>query len=572
MSSTLPTNERIQYGRPDSKGVPTFNWTLTDHLIADIVKLVAGPFNVLPVVFVPGIMGSNLKSASTGEPVWRLDSAARFAPLDKPIGLLKKFVFKNAGERQRLLHPDRVVVDDGEALPKQPVGTIHDLATFKARGWGTVGEGSYHEFLCWLEDHLNPSARNPALWRDYFQAEATVSAPLQPGEEPKLFPGIRMGIAGEPFGAQRPFVPLLTDDLLTRSKFQFPVYAVGYNWLASNKLAAEALADRIQQIIAENNKGQYTCQQVVVVTHSMGGLVGRACAQLVGMSERIAGVVHGVMPSVGAAVAYRRCKVGMADEDLQAALVIGRSGREVTAVFAQAPGALQLLPSQNYRAKWLSVYGPDGTLTDSWPKEADGNDPYQSIYANRDRWWGLVNEAWLSPQGGQPIDWERYMKNVLSAKAFHTAIAGKYHPNSYVYFGADKAVPSFEGVAWRIAAGNASTPARGTVSDVMSMGEGDVGEDAGNPRYVGRRLEVIPFGGVYETSDWELHCDKQDGGGDGTVPASSGGAPLAQAGADIQQQFPLNGIDHEGAYRKPVAQRATLYAITKIAASAKRAV
>jgi len=47
-------------------------------------------------------------------------------------------------------------------------------------------------------------------------------------------------------------------------------------------------------------------------------------------------------------------------------------------------------------------------------------------------------------------------------------------------------------------------------------------------------------------------------------------APLAQSGASIQQQFKLTGFDHEKSYKNSVAQRATLFAINKIAGTAKR--
>jgi hypothetical protein len=48
-----------------------------------------------------------------------------------------------------------------------------------------------------------------------------------------------MGLRGEPFGAELPFKSIMSDDLLKRSKFWMPVHAVGYNWLASNAVAAE---------------------------------------------------------------------------------------------------------------------------------------------------------------------------------------------------------------------------------------------------------------------------------------------------------------------------------------------
>jgi pimeloyl-ACP methyl ester carboxylesterase len=530
MSAKPPSAERTQTARPDKSGKPTFDWKLTDSSITDTVRLIAGPFDVLPVVFVPGIMGSNLKSTNGG-PVWRLDTGVGGIPW----GMLKGFATTGPGPRQRLLHPDRCTVDPDGAIPSKLRGSVHSKEEYRRRGWGSVGQGSYHEFLLWLEEELNPAARNPALWLDYYQDQLSVSSAPKQNEQPKLHPGIRMGMKGQPFSAEKPFASVMTDDLLARSKFLMPVHVVGYNWLASNDLAAASLKKRVLEIIKENDVGSFRCEQVILVTHSMGGLVARACAQLEGMEARIAGIVHGVMPAVGAAVAYRRCKMGMRDEDFGAGLVIGSNGQEVTAVFAQAPGALQLLPSQTYAANWLRVQSPDGKIAESWPVAGPaGNDPYEAIYKRRDRWWGLVNEAWLSPTEGQPILWAIFAKNVDKASAFHVDLGEKYHPNTYSFYGADPKQKSFEKVTWKVAAGLApdrlSPPA---ISSVTKMSSLQVRMDGTSPEYVGGETEMSTSasssgGGVstYETSYWELHCEMQDGAGDGTVPTSSGAAPL----------------------------------------------
>jgi hypothetical protein len=99
--------------------------------------------------------------------------------------------------------------------------------------------------------------------------------------------------------------------------------------------------------------------------------------------------------------------------------------------------------------------------------------------------------------------------------------------------------------------------------------------EGSTPAYVGGKTEIVPSGGfgmpaTYESSDWELHCKLQDGGGDGTVPCSSGAAPLADGGGSIRQQVKLTGFGHEPAYHDATAQRAALYAITKIVGQAKR--
>lgn len=567
--------ERGQLARPDEHGKPTFTWQLTGTSLRDTVKLTIPPMLSLPIVFVPGIMGSNLCDLSPKrKPVWLLNSI-----VGQPLSLAKQWIGQKAGPRQKALHPKRTEVFAGGNVPKKLMGTVYQQEVYMQRGWGEVGETSYHEFLLWLEDKMNGQGCNPAKWEDFFyQAFSAIPEPGTHAPEPKLDPGTRMEMRGLPTLAEEGHStePVLSDDLLKRAKCRFPVYACGYNWLASNMVAGKRLKGRIDQIISENNGGAFKCHQVILVTHSMGGLVARYCAQLPGMEEKIAGIVHGVMPSVGAAVAYRRCKVGMKDEDFGAALVIGSTGQEVTAVFAQAPGALQLLPSQGYQARWLHVKDEHGKSIVNLPV----SDPYAEIYLVKDRWWGLIREEWLSPDEGTRIEWDEFSKNINFAKDFHGKIAGKYHPHTFVYYGAgDGKQASFETIKWSMRKGlQPVSGKRPTEQDTAAYTHQMVREEGENQIFVGGKTEIqtvsLPqgeFTSTYDTSFWEIRCNMQDGRGDGTVPASSGMAPRRDGGAHIRQQFRLEGFSHEPSYKNPTAQRVTHYAITKICALAKLA-
>lgn len=559
----------------EARGNPAFEWTLTPTESSDLVKIVVQD-RVLPVIFVPGIMGSNLMDLS-GDPVWRLDTGLGGVPWS----LARKVAPMGPGRRQRLMHPDRTQVDPNGQVPSTAAGTISGRsgrereAAYRERFWGEIGDGPYHSYLQWLEEQLNGQGLNPALWAGFSYAHPMMSAAPVPGEPrpaPELLEGQEMLVRGmAPGTSEKPMVPLMSDDLLKRARARMPVYACGYNWLASNAAAARQLRDRIRQVIAmESRRG--ACEQVLLVTHSMGGLVARRCASLPGMQDMIAGVVHGVMPAVGAAVAYRRCKVGMRDEDFMAGLVIGSNGREVTAVFAQAPGALQLLPSRQYRPGWLKFKDGEGRDLEPAPME----DPYNEIYLRRDRWWGLVREEWLRPGGGIPVSWADYEENMGEAKDFHEALRGSYHSNTYVYYGADERVPSFENVTWTMKQGLApdSNPPPDAPT-VRAMSGADVRDSGRNPLYVGGRLEVVTdagFGGpaTYQSSYWELLAERQDGGGDGTVPSSSGASPMSHASqpTSIRQQFRLVGFEHEPAYNNEGARLVTLHCIQKIAAEA----
>ncbi|CAJ0557394.1 unnamed protein product, partial [Mesorhabditis spiculigera] len=58
-NTTAPRVAPMTY---NARGNPTHTWTMTPSHITDPVICYLPPDGVLPVIFVPGIMGSNLKS------------------------------------------------------------------------------------------------------------------------------------------------------------------------------------------------------------------------------------------------------------------------------------------------------------------------------------------------------------------------------------------------------------------------------------------------------------------------------------------------------------------------------
>lgn len=77
-------------------------------------------------------------------------------------------------------------------------------------------------------------------------------------------------------GAQKDFSALTETDLQRAAGAFLPVHAVGYNWLQSNKTSAEHVAREIDRILAYYRSRNRDAEQVILVTHSMGGLVARA--------------------------------------------------------------------------------------------------------------------------------------------------------------------------------------------------------------------------------------------------------------------------------------------------------
>lgn len=66
---------------------------------------------VIPVIFLPGIMGSNLMDKK-GKSIWRYDDSMSLMGWSLPTSGPK--------ERKRLLHPDRVEVDNRGRIPAPP--------------------------------------------------------------------------------------------------------------------------------------------------------------------------------------------------------------------------------------------------------------------------------------------------------------------------------------------------------------------------------------------------------------------------------------------------------------------
>jgi hypothetical protein len=181
-----------------------------------------------------------------------------------------------------------------------------------------------------------------------------------------------------------------------------PVYAFGYNWLESNRVSGKKLREFIHSIQAE---------KVIIVTHSMGGLVTRWALggnDAGDVATKVLGVIHGAQPVHGAPVAYRRMIAGQEVDGffnilgMLGAWVLGPDGPSITAIFPHAESALELLPSQHYRTndgrrEWLHVQdpgSPDGFQ--SYPKA----DPYKEIYAkssHRD-FWGMIHGEWFQPE------------------------------------------------------------------------------------------------------------------------------------------------------------------------------
>lgn len=534
----MATTERVIIPCFDKKGVVSYK-SITSPPDDSIAVCYMVPDRIIPVIFVPGVMGSNLASIDkkTGptKAVWLLDSNA---------GMARSWITKDAEDRKNLLRPDATTVYRKGTIPE---GTLQSADELRRRGWGEVGFTSYAEGLVWLENTLNDShdAKN----------------------------GQRMGLIGQILEGAIKTEQVAREEISLTYKYRYPVHAVGYNWLDSNAKFAMRLQAKITEFIKFWTDNKFRCEQVIIVTHSMGGLVARHCSENLGMQSKILGIVHGVMPANGAAAVYRRMKAGTENPDKgtwksaaggAASHVLGGNAAEMTAVLSSAPGPLPLLPSVEYGMNWLKFHDGSKELTHlSLPKA----DPYSEIYTVRGKWWSLCDDFLIDPRDKKKerieADWNNFSRLINEkVKRFHEKLQGKYHPHTYAFCGIDEANRAYGQVQWTFTPGQnyGRTAPPKELLDV-SFHRQDNADGYAMP--IRPNMPTHFLGQPSGPHLMPMAVSTPEEAGDGTVPRRSGSVVKGHAKA----YFELLRVKHEPAYKNENAhaQRATLYSIVKIA-------
>lgn len=535
----------------DKEGYPTWQTELSPEENTTRATCIVPPDHVIPVFFVPGIMGSNLKRTGSNDIAWRPDNTWYTA---------KIFGSMRPAKRRQVLNPDNTELDDSGDIPKSALHLFKNAppnvqanwkAEFKRRGWGTVMLSSYGDILYHLERNLNTiydhtqNASDQGLevtsyWqKDIVGIKATVD---------------NDGNSHHPWGVLTGYEALMPDDLKEKvgDKYWFPVYAAGYNWLRSNEEAGKDIAGRIRNAIKNYQDLGFVCEKAIIVTHSMGGLATRAAchADMGNLADIVAGVVHGEQPAIGAAAAYKRMHAGFEARwwnivDILTARALGWSGKEVTAVLSNAPGGLELLPTKRYPARWLKVKA--GDITEIQLPESN---PYKEIYAERDAWWRLMNPEWIEPQVPTPshkaVDkiWEKYLKRLDIAEAFHDKLADYYHPITHAHYGADEKHKAWTTFAWK----------KNRYAHMQEEPPLGIALPMGN-----NALGTIRFESAKGLE--EYHMTPPDEKGDGTVPEISG----ADSASKAKFAAKMTGYDHQGSYQHKAVKDVTTYSVARIA-------
>jgi pimeloyl-ACP methyl ester carboxylesterase len=530
------------------------------------------PKRVLPIIFIPGIMGSNLRMSAERQSrlgaknniAWRPDNLSVTIPQSND----------SAAERQLRLDPQATEVDiydpignttgnpnetadqrhsevqanfmysairrlDGPLLQSDLPGTKSPKTSdqkARERGWGEVYFSSYQEILTTCEQRLNAAFSGGVM--DIFLK--------------KFVSGV------DPSKWQAHSVPPLKelDEKTMRETVKgcwFPVHAMGYNWLRRNLESGVTMADRIRTLMKRYQDQGFHCEKVILVTHSMGGLVARAVIhpEMGNLNEQVLGVVHGVMPAMGAGTAYKRVRCGFEGSGISAR-ILGYLGSHVTPVLGNAQGGLELLPSQAYGNHWLQVK-QNGTMLKSLPEKGD---PYEEIYKVRGKWFGLLREEWINPADMKGSGFKATCKLLDRAKNFHKAIADTYHDESYAHYGADPAGAAWHKVVWEI-------DKDAKVRDVNLLAI--VADDAKGKLSVTDPTLIAGANKGAATFDVKLLDPAEPG--DQTVPLHSADAQLRSG--KFKGIFRQTGYEHQGSYSNSAVLAATLYSLFRIASTMK---
>jgi hypothetical protein len=382
---------------------------------------------------------------------------------------------------------------------------------------------------------------------------------------------------------------------------------MGYNWLKSNGDQAKEIAKRIKALITLYNKGGLSCPGVVIVTHSMGGILARALMHkdYGGLTEKeVLGICHGVMPTHGAAATYKRMKAGFegansyhpvkAAEQTITKYVLGATAKEAQPVIANAQGPLELLPNVQYGATWLDVQDEKGNSLMCLPSPSGPeSDALSCIYnVDEQKWWRMINPKWIDPA-------DKYIKKkkdpvketrdrIERALTFHQKIHSIFHSTTYAHYGNDPNRPSFGRVVWQVQNKRSPEPLL-SVQSLYTLGPDIcVIEDAYQQLQVVQKImnhagwkiitvKTAQAAGdprtwklIYENGMGQVVVQTQTGTylvlaiqapkepGDETVPAK---ASAAQVQGTVMEQ---RGYEHQASYKDENALQFTVYSVVKI--------
>jgi hypothetical protein len=608
MSDKSNLNERGNHQGEFTQGVggwAEYTVNMTETLDKTRHDVTVPPGKVIPVIFLPGVLGSNLRMTKQRQDELKRPDNRSWRP-DDLVNVSGKYEvvretgmggwFRNASPAQRQLNfdPENTEVEyyhyttskdrfdpDGKETRESDarhqnvpdsLGPIPPLMGYRLtqlrpeplpsssqprrrqmpaqiarwRGWSEVFfKGAYGHMLQTAETFLNNmvvKGQVHAMWRSVLV-------------DPKSF-GATSATA------------MTEADVKKICNCWYPVHAMGYNFLRSNGESAVVIAERIRGLVSGYQKRGFKCDEVIIVTHSMGGITARALIHpdygnlLNDKTVKVLGMYHSAMPTLGAAAAYRRMRFGFQEKEGYAAElladIVAIDGQHATAILANAPGPLELLPAGGYGKDWLRVVDGSGKTLRSWPHGDE--DALNSIYLRpQDCWWRLINPSWVNPAnmpakkgGGVARVWTR----LTNAQKFLNTIQSTFHPDqSYASYCASDEHKSYGNLIFRIMDPDmhdirtVSLPPIDNWKILTDDKKGTLTVQAGT-RVLTLRLQPM------------------DAAGDETVPAERSARHVTGT-LFSHGHAKGNGYEHQNSYAHPEVLKSMLFSIAKIATTAK---
>jgi hypothetical protein len=620
-------NEHGNYAGEFTQGVGGWaEYSVVMTKIDDTVRhdVTVPPGKVIPVVFLPGVMGSNLRVSKKRQDElgrgdnrsWRPDDIVS-SKTDIVSGTGYGGWFKNATPAQRQLifdqneteveyyhyteSKDRFDPEGKETLAADArhQNVPHDLSAIpplmgrglnisnfagkpnaargkmaspaqiaRWRGWSEVlFGGAYGTMLKTAEQFLNNMVTKGLigpLWQSTpTDANGKPLLTVQERSLTKLLlqsPKAFGGAAGE---------AITESDIKKIASCWYPVHAMGYNFVQSNGQSAKIIAERIRGMVKGYQRRGFKCDEVIIVTHSMGGLLARALIHpsygnlLKDSGLKVLGIYHNVMPTLGAAGAYKRMRFGFQEKSgftaETEAKILGIDGRHATAILANAPAPLEMMPGTAYGANWLRVVDGLNRPLASWPGEKQT--ALEHIYLQPEKiWWRLLNPLWVNPRNVSRANGGG-LKNVRDrlseAAKFLQSIENTFHANTYASFCASPTRQSYGDVVFKVVSGPGSGMGAGGYDplpppDTWTL----LGDDAKGRLTVQAGSQVVT-----------LQLQPASAAGDETVPSDRSAKRIT--GKLFSHGEHDNGYEHQNSYADPQVLASMLYSIVQIAKTAK---
>lgn len=254
------------------------------------------------------------------------------------------------------------------------------------------------------------------------------------------------------------------DELELKQKYpglRVATYAIGYNWMLSNEVAGERIKTRLSEIrkkiVADDEFGIGESDvKIIMITHSMGGYAARSAFELSGAEPDVEAVVHGAMPTHGSPSTYKQLRAGQSGA---VKLVLGKNAADTTAILGFCQGGLELLPNQLYRTaddteEWLFVDTDDG----------DGGEVLDvgygsgmfDFYTRFDEWYSMVQPQLLAPELGKgTVNKTEVFKYITACRSrltecanFHKKLADNFHSTTSLVYSNSPHDKSFDRCVW----------------------------------------------------------------------------------------------------------------------------